>query len=253
VEWVVHNRLLRVFGWLGGEDGLILPLVLAVFVVGILLIAPTLGHNYTSLEATTVAEAKAQELHAADAGIERGFLAVRNGSLQGSDFQINECDVEFTIEDTANLNQGLFPIYRITSVASVAEGSQTTIYAHVSRMPYPTFPAQYINPGGNIAGNVVITGDFVLNGEDYSKITGNVTIGGTLVIFGDLIMQGSSLTVENIIVFGNVEMQGDSDISGNLCATGSISLSGSASITGVVTTGCSMDIFDYGILNYEVV
>jgi cytoskeletal protein CcmA (bactofilin family) len=161
--------------------------------------------------------------------------------------------VVFTIEDTGNLTQGLFPIFRITSVASVAEGSQTTIHAHISRIPYPTFPAQYINPGGNIAGNVVITGDFVLNGEDYNKITGNVTIDGTLVIFGDLTMQGGSLSVESIIVFGDVVMQGNSDISGNLCATGSISLSGSASISGVVTTGCSMDLFAYGILHYEVV
>ena len=52
-----------------GEGGFILPAVLVVFTVGLLLLTPALGYSYTGLKAVAVTEMKAEELHAADAGI----------------------------------------------------------------------------------------------------------------------------------------------------------------------------------------
>ena len=48
----------------GGEEGLILPLLLVLLAIGGLLIAPTLGHGYTSLASSSITEDRAQELHA---------------------------------------------------------------------------------------------------------------------------------------------------------------------------------------------
>ena len=61
------------------QGGFILPIVLVLFGLGILLLAPTLGHGYTGMRASAVTETKAEELHAADAGMEDAV----NWLLQG--------------------------------------------------------------------------------------------------------------------------------------------------------------------------
>jgi hypothetical protein len=55
----MKQRMRRMFR---GEGGFILPLVLALFAVGALLLGPMLGHGYTSIQAGTVTETKAEEL-----------------------------------------------------------------------------------------------------------------------------------------------------------------------------------------------
>ena len=61
------------------EEGIVLPLVLVLRAVGMLLITPTLGHGYTSLQASTTTQSRAEELYAADSGIEEGLFWLVNG------------------------------------------------------------------------------------------------------------------------------------------------------------------------------
>jgi hypothetical protein len=56
-----------------GERGAILPLVLVFLALGLLLLTPALNLGFTSLVSTTTTEAKALELHAADAGVEDAY------------------------------------------------------------------------------------------------------------------------------------------------------------------------------------
>jgi hypothetical protein len=65
----------------GGEKGQALILVLILLIVGALVIAPLMANIGTGLKAGEVHEEKANELYAADAGIEDGLWQVKNDKL----------------------------------------------------------------------------------------------------------------------------------------------------------------------------
>ncbi|MCJ7743046.1 MAG: hypothetical protein MUO99_00590, partial [Dehalococcoidales bacterium] len=65
----------------GGEKGQALVLVLILLIVGALVIAPLMANIGTGLKAGEVHEEKANELYAADAGIEDGLWQVKNDKL----------------------------------------------------------------------------------------------------------------------------------------------------------------------------
>ena len=61
-----------------GESGVVLPLVLAMMVLGSLVIVPTLNYVTTSLKAGEMVEEKVEGLYAADAGIEDALWRIKN-------------------------------------------------------------------------------------------------------------------------------------------------------------------------------
>jgi hypothetical protein len=65
----------------GGEKGQALVLVLILLIVGALVIAPLMANIGTGLKAGEVHEEKANELYAADAGIEDGLWQVKNDKV----------------------------------------------------------------------------------------------------------------------------------------------------------------------------
>jgi len=66
------------YGISRGEDGLVLPSVLAMLALGSLLIVPTLNYASTSLNAGKIIERKVEGLYAADAGIEDALWRIKN-------------------------------------------------------------------------------------------------------------------------------------------------------------------------------
>ncbi len=62
------------------QRGIILPLVLVFLALGMLLLTPALGHGYSALAGTSIVESKAEEVHAADSGIEEGLYWLIHGT-----------------------------------------------------------------------------------------------------------------------------------------------------------------------------
>jgi len=58
--------------------------------IGMLLITPTLGLGYTSLQANTVTESRAEELYAVGSGIEEGLFWLINGKADNLYWSWNE-------------------------------------------------------------------------------------------------------------------------------------------------------------------
>ena len=77
-----HSEVSVVKRWLSelreGERGLVLPIVLAMLVLGSLLIVPSLNYAATSLKAGEMVEENAEGLYAADAGVEDALWKLLN-------------------------------------------------------------------------------------------------------------------------------------------------------------------------------
>ncbi|MBN1152607.1 MAG: hypothetical protein JXA58_05285 [Dehalococcoidia bacterium] len=202
------------------QEGYILPMVLVLFAIGILLIAPTLGHGQTSLKATSVTEAKAQELHAADAGIERGILALKHKEASPVDFDLNESEVVVTSSDTGQLTDEGIPIYHIQSTARSSESSLTTIDTLVSGLAFKDLeedlPGLQMNKN-NITGGEVPTGELYVMNSDVDNVSGGFTINGTLIFHGTVDnFTGNSLIGGTVVFCGHVtEFTGSTDSSGS--------------------------------------
>jgi len=112
------------------EKGAALVLVLVLLLMGGLIIAPLLAHMGTGLISGEVYERRADELYAADAGVEDAIWKIQNGkvSLCPSDppqsytiTDVNGKKVEYTIE-YLDVGEGT---YKITSIAVTDDGSGT--------------------------------------------------------------------------------------------------------------------------------
>lgn len=146
-----------------GQKGQALPIVLVLLVLGGLVIAPTLQHASTSLKGHEVVERKSDELYTADSGIDYALFKMSNGETTINDYQLNGKTVSVNITDMGDGS------YLITSTASSAGGSSTTIRTGVSG-------------GANFAylldNAITSDGDVTIKGDVVGNITASGTVGG---------------------------------------------------------------------------
>ena len=220
------------------EGGFILPIVLVLFALGVLLIAPTLGHGYSSLLAGTATERKAEELHAADSGIEEGlhFLTRSRAEsgiyesenwatgpwVRSSPYVLNDKNVYVTIE--SYLPEEEDNLYRITSRAEDPEGGSSTVLALVYAVPYVTIIEGDAVFDDDYTGDVAVTGDLEIE-------TANTTITGTVTAEGYLdIGQGAEI-IGDVNAGGDITLGQSAVIQCNvLCTAGNLTLGQSGDV-----------------------
>ncbi len=91
------------------EEGQALPIVLILLVVGGLIIAPTLNHVSTSLNAGRIVEENVRGIYAAEAGVEDALWKLKNDSPISEDpysLNVNQMDVEIETDD-----KGTYTLY----------------------------------------------------------------------------------------------------------------------------------------------
>jgi len=149
----------------GGQKGQVLPIVLILLIIGGLLIVPTLNYASTSLKGYQVTERKAEELYAADSGVEYALIKLSKGETTLANYQLNGKTVSVTITDMGDGS------YLITSTATTSSsGSSTTIHTGVSASG--SFAFLFDNA-------ITSNGDVTIRGSDTS-VVGNVTASGTV-------------------------------------------------------------------------
>jgi len=131
---------------IGQEKGQALIIVLVLMLLGGLIITPMLGYMGTGLKAGQVYENKTHELYAADAGVEYAIWQLKHGGLEATppEFTLNGKTVNVTIEDKGQ------SVYKVTSVATSADGSKTTIVSYLSALDFSSFFDNAVTSGGAV-------------------------------------------------------------------------------------------------------
>jgi len=93
---------------LSGEKGQVLPVVLALLVIGGLTIAPSLNYTATSLNSSRIIGESMRGIYAADAGIEDTLWSLGNGVTPATQLSenVNRMDVTIQTED-----KGMYTVY----------------------------------------------------------------------------------------------------------------------------------------------
>lgn len=221
-----------------GEDGFILPLVLVFLALGVLLLTPTLGHGFTSLEANRETNFRSQELHAADSGLEEGIywlLHLRPGDeYEWNDsivsyervapYELNDMDVYVTIEPlTGEDDQNT---YKITSLAQRPGGTSSTVLAKAYVLPI------IVMEEGEDPYEIdeYFFGDLAVDG-DLELQTANAEVEGDVFVTGNLDLGQGSLIVGDVLADGDVELGQSANIHCNvLCTGGNLTLGQSADV-----------------------
>jgi len=220
---------------IGGEEGKVLVLVLAMLVIGGLVLAPLLGLGSTGLAAGRVYERKAAELYAADAGVEDGIWKLQNPDVSGLQhggcaetkwshsypkkdeplFELNGKSIVVTID---YLGDGLF---RITSTAS-ENGSSTTVLSYV-QADYVEGYDTVVENGGTYEGTVK---NETVYGEGDLHITENLEEGAVVFVVGALTVGGNIEGDAQVYVMGDLTMSGFSNIEGTaiVCVGGDLTI-----------------------------
>ena len=168
---IAVKRLIR------DEKGQTMIMALVLLVVGGLIMTPLLAYMSTGLITGEVYERKTAELYAADAGVEDACWQLKqtdpvsdkvpttpgqslNYSLNSP---VNNKEIEVTIDMISGTAGG--GIYKVTSTATSAGGSNTTIESYVQTMPL------FWNNA------ITSTADVTLqpNSEVYGDVMGNLT------------------------------------------------------------------------------
>jgi hypothetical protein len=160
------------------ERGNVLVMVLILLVVGGLILTPLLGLMSTGLVSGQIYERKMDEYYAADAGVEDACWQLKQTDPDPSKVpaspeeppltyslqSLNDKDIEITVCMVSGTKGG--GIYNITSTATSADGSTTTIESYVQTMPL-------------FWSNVITSTDEVRlesDSEVYGNVMGNVTV-----------------------------------------------------------------------------
>ena len=160
------------------EKGHALTLVLILLVVGGLILTPLLGLMSTGLVSGQVYERKTDELYGADAGVEDACWQLKqidpdlnkvpatpqDSPLTYSLQSLNDKEIEVTIDMiSGTVGNG---IYKVTSTATSAIGSDTTIESYVQTIPL------FWNHA------ITSTADVRLesNSEVYGDVMGEITV-----------------------------------------------------------------------------
>ena len=209
------------------EGGFILPIVLALFAIGMLAIAPTLGHGYTSLLANTTTESKAEELHAADSGVEEGLHWLTRSRAQDGlyvadnwatgpwvrsvPYVLNGKNVYVTIE--TYLPEQEENLFLITSRAEEPEGGGSTVLALVYAVPFVQIIEGPWSISDDYAGDVAVDGNLIIE-------TGNTTVNGTVTVTGNLELGQGAEIVGDVSADGSVTLGQSAIIQCNILCTG---------------------------------
>lgn len=184
--------------WINNESGAAFVLALIFLAVGALTITPILGLFSTELGSLNSAAKRLKELYAADSGAEHAMWMIENSSnlMPGYNNQpppyahsppaINGNNVTYSIAfvDVA--------VYRVTSTATSAVGTNTTIETYVS----------------------VLEGGIFANAA--TSLDGDMKVGGTV----SMLPLGGDADI-----YVNGDITGTGTVLGNASATGSISSS----------------------------
>jgi len=238
---------------MNSQKGQALPLALLALAIGMLTIAPFLGHVSSSLIGSRIYEQAISEQYSADAGVEYAIWHLQSGEsevpegeeLELPQFTLNSKTVNVTIE-----NQGE-QIYKITSIATSDDGSSSTIESYVSITVglfdggFTTFPGGLtLDQGEEYTGSVYAEGDVQLNQD--ATITGgvyaegdiqlhqNVTINGNVYAEGDVQLDQGAVINGDVCAGGYVQLDQGAVINGNVYAVGDVQLSQDATINGNV-------------------
>lgn len=221
------------------QDGIILPLVLVFLAVGLLLLAPTLGHGYSAIAGTSVTESRAEELHAADSGIEEAIYWITRH--QPGKYEWNEDEGRWERTNPYLLNSKIVDVtitpepgddehlYRIVSRAEDpdSEGS-STVLALVFAVPF----AEYIEGDENInsshSGDLVVDGNLTVS-QGQTTIDGNVTVHGNLEMGQSTSIQGSVTSTGDVTLGQVAHIEGDA-----LCVGGDLHLGQGAELVAEV-------------------
>lgn len=193
-----------------------MALTLVILGIGALLVPPFLVHTSANLLATRVIEEGLKEQYTADAGVEDalwhlvyGGLEVLEGEREElPEFTLNNKTVNVTVENEGD------GIYKITSTATSADGSSTTIISYVQIVEYEAV-------------------DFTVFEYAVVSLGGNIEFGGNSEVKSDMPLEGDVHANGDVILSGNAEIDGDAS------ATGVITISGNAEVRGVITPNAS--------------
>jgi len=250
---------------MNSQKGQVLPLALVALAIGMLTIAPFLGHAGSSLIGSRIYGQSMSEQYSADAGVEYAIWHLQSGEsevpegeeLELPQFMLNSQSVNVTID-----NQGE-QTYKITSIVTSDDGSSTTIEAYVSIIlglfdgGFTTFEGGLtLNQGDEYTGNVYAEGDVQLhqdatiNGnviaeedvqlDEWAVINGDVCAGGNVHLDQGAVING------NVYAVGNVHLDQGATINGNVHAGGDVQLDQGATITGdypLPYDGCPLCLF----------
>lgn len=203
---------------LRNQRGMILPLVLVFLVLGLLLLAPALGHGYTTLVSATVVESKAEQIHAADSGVEEGLYWLIHGKAQGSAYELapgatlwhdgpwvrsepytlNNNSVSVTVTRVVGPDEYL---YTVTSIATGADGGSSTVVAQVYAVPFN----EYDFYEGNLEIDHDLVGNIFVDGN-LSLETGNTTVTGDVVTTGTLSLTQGAEILGDVYSVGDVSL-----------------------------------------------
>jgi len=164
------------------QQGLVLPTVLLLLVLGAMLIVPALDYGSTSLKGTQVTEKKELELYAADSGVTDAVFWLQEDGETGGRWNWDDVDSVWR-RDTYELNDRTVDVdieelggntYKVTSEAVSAEGGSTTIESVVVLL-YSDFGFlldNAITSGGDvdIQPNTSVDGDILLPPEPDGEL-----------------------------------------------------------------------------------
>jgi len=219
-----------------GQKGQALPIVLILLAIGGLLIVPTLNYASTSLKAHQVIETKAEELYSADSGVEDAIYWVTHGKETGGPwnwdeavgsgerdtYSINDRAVDAAVEALPEANT-----YKITSIATSAGGSTTTILATTWAIAWFDYDTTFDNQNP-----LPSSGDI--------HVDADVTLAGNIEFAGTLTASGNVTTVNNVQITGNIGVEGDlvfqnnAQMTGTVCCGGDIAIGNGCLMNGVV-------------------
>jgi len=198
------------------ERGIILPLVLAFLGLGLLLITPTLGHGYTAVADTKVAENRVRQINAVDSGLEEGIRWLLNGSEVGGawsesagewlrdPFTMNGESVWVTIAPT-----GVENTYVVTSQVYTSTGVPLVLFSRVKVLPGGVAELEDVSRG-KWYGNLEI--------PDGGELPGGYHIYGNVFAAGDVTLDSGSRVTGGVAVSGDATLASGSKVNGTLCA-----------------------------------
>ncbi len=252
---ITAKRLIR------DEQGRALTMALLLLVFGGLTVASLLGLMTAGLTAGQVFEKKTGEVYAADAGVETAIWHLQQGGDPDDVLEliVNGKNVTVEMEELPHDCQDP-EIFEITSTATSAGGSSTTVVADVTNI-YMFAETGDLSSGEIIASSVYADGDLELHNN--AQIHGNAIVegnlilnecallGGVLCVGGDLTMNAKALVESDVYVMGDLVMTGggtkpswinsDAHVRGDVYMTGEATINGTLWGGSNVTGGIHMD------------
>ncbi|HUV56907.1 MAG TPA: hypothetical protein VMV84_06710 [Dehalococcoidales bacterium] len=213
------------------ESGQALIMALIMLALGSLLVIPGAGLASTSLNYHRNIDSNTMELYAASSGIQYTACELGNGSgafgPESLSSQVNDRNVTVTAEDMGGNT------YKITSTATSADGSSTTIesYLHIKLNLFGK--AITVTSGDLVLEGSTIDGDVYAGGEvtvEDSVVTGDITENATYefdlldtepykteaqnggIIEGNLILGAGTHTLGPVYITGYLKIQEGAEV-----------------------------------------